>query len=394
MLNKGQEHILKESIKWWKSSEQLFQISGHAGTGKTFLLYRIIDALGVPFDKIAFMAYTGQAAIVMRNAGMTTAKTIHSTLYEPVEVPVMRPDGTYELDPYYNKPITKINFVPRDLTGISLFVIDEAGMVDETIGKEVMKRGIKTLVIGDLDQLPPITGDSYFLKNGYVHTLTEIMRQAEDNPIIYLAERALKGLPIETGIYGNSKVIYRDELTDYEIVHSDMIICATNKTRDMINMNYRHNILRCNSELPVVGEKMICRKNNWLLMSDGISLVNGLSGIVTRSPGVEGFDGRTYTIDFQPYMCGGIFIDLTCDYQYLISSNDKKKFLKNSKYSTGEKMEYAYAITTHLSQGSQYNNGIYIEEFLRRDIQRNLLYTGITRFKDRIIYVKERRKYF
>ena len=40
------------------------------------------------------------------------------------------------------------------------------------------------------------------------------------------------------------------------------------------------------------------------------------------------------------------------------------------------------------------NNGIYIEEFLRRDIQRNLLYTGITRFKDRITYVKERRKYF
>ena len=40
------------------------------------------------------------------------------------------------------------------------------------------------------------------------------------------------------------------------------------------------------------------------------------------------------------------------------------------------------------------NNGIYIEEFLRSDIQRNLLFTGITRFKDRITYVKERRKYF
>ena len=86
MLNKGQEYILLEAIKWWRSSEQLFQISGHAGTGKTFLLYRIIDALGIPFDKIAFMAYTGQAAIVMRNAGMTTAKTIHSTLFRPVEV--------------------------------------------------------------------------------------------------------------------------------------------------------------------------------------------------------------------------------------------------------------------------------------------------------------------
>ena len=394
MLNKGQEHVLQEAIKWWKSSEQLFQISGAPGTGKTFLLYRIIDALGIPFDKIAFMAYTGQAAIVMRNAGLTTAKTIHSTLYEPVEVPVMRPDGTYELDPYYNNPVTTVQFKPRDLSGISLFVIDEAGMVNEEIGQEIMNRGLKTMAIGDLDQLKPITGDPYFLVNGYVHVLTEKMRQAENNPIIYLSERALKGLPIEIGTYGKSKVIYRDELTDYEIVNSDIMICGTNRTRDMINRNYRNNILHCTSNLPMVGEKMICRKNNWLLMSDGISLVNGLSGIVTRSPGVEGFDGRTYTIDFQPYMCGGTFIDLSCDYQYLTASNDKKNFLKNSKYSTGEKMEYAYAITTHLSQGSQYNNGIYIEEFLRRDIQRNLLYTGITRFKDRITYVKERRKYF
>ena len=394
MLNKGQEHVLQEAIKWWKSSEQLFQISGAPGTGKTFLLYRIIDALGIPFDKIAFMAYTGQAAIVMRNAGLTTAKTIHSTLYEPVEVPVMRPDGTCELDPYYNKPVTTVQFKPRDLSGISLFVIDEAGMVNEEIGQEIMNRGLKTMAIGDLDQLKPITGDPYFLVNGYVHVLTEKMRQAENNPIIYLSERALKGLPIEIGTYGKSKVIYRDELTDYEIVNSDIMICGTNRTRDMINRNYRNNILHCTSNLPMVGEKMICRKNNWLLMSDGISLVNGLSGIVTRSPGVEGFDGRTYTIDFQPYMCGGRFIDLNCDYQYLIASNDKKKFLKNSKYSTGEKMEYAYAITTHLSQGSQYNNGIYIEEFLRSDIQRNLLFTGITRFKDRITYVKERRKYF
>ena len=125
MLNKGQEHVLQEAIKWWKGSEQLFQISGAPGTGKTFLLYRIIDALGIPFDKIAFMAYTGQAAIVMRNAGLTTAKTIHSTLYEPVEVPVMRPDGTCELDPYYNKPVTTVQFKPRDLSGILLFVIDE-----------------------------------------------------------------------------------------------------------------------------------------------------------------------------------------------------------------------------------------------------------------------------
>jgi ATP-dependent exoDNAse (exonuclease V) alpha subunit len=55
----------------------------------------------------------------------------------------------------------------------------------------------------------------------------------------------------------------------------------------------------------------------------------------------------------------------------------------------GEKFEFGYAITTHLSQGSQYFNGIYLQEYFGGgyDINKRLNYTGITRFRHKCIYV-------
>jgi hypothetical protein len=50
-------------------------------------------------------------------------------------------------------------------------------------------------------------------------------------------------------------------------------------------------------------------------------------------------------------------------------------------------MEYAYAITTHLSQGAQYSNGIYIQEHFPQDIQNNLNHVGASRFSNFLIYV-------
>ena len=66
----------------------------------------------------------------------------------------------------------------------------------------------------------------------------------------------------------------------------------------------------------------------------------------------------------------------------------------NSMYGSGERFEFAYSITTHISQGSQFNNGIYVEEAFPMKVQRQLNYTGITRFSDSMIYVKRSKKYY
>ena len=96
--------------------------------------------------------------------------------------------------------------------------------------------------------------------------------------------------------------------------------------------------------------------------------------------------------DFKPDLINGVFQNLDIDYKYFVGTNDQRKYLKNSPYQTGEKFEFAYATTCHLSQGSQYHHGIYIEEILKGNCQNNLNYTGITRFSDQMIYVKNAKR--
>ena len=396
MLTEEQEYILNEAVKWWNSSEQIFQYTGGPGTGKSYLLAHILEKIGVSLDRIAPMAFTGQAAVVMRGYGLINAKTIHSWLYEPVSTYEMNEDGTYKLDPYFNKPIEKLSFVPRDLENIDLFIIDEGSMVPKEMRDEINSRGKKIIVTGDLNQLPPVFGESAYLTTGKIYRLTQIMRQEKNSPIVWMANQAIRGIPIETGRYGNSIVLYKDELTDNQILQSEIIICARNDTREMVNENYRKNLLKLNSLIPLAGERMICRKNNWSIESEGINLVNGLIGNVAKSPGIHNYDNKlnTFKIDFKPIYTDGLFTDLECDYKYLNSNIKQRKFLKNARYSHGEKLEYAYAITVHSSQGSQFNNGIYVEERFAPEIKNKLNYTAITRFKDRIIYVKDRPKMY
>ena len=64
------------------------------------------------------------------------------------------------------------------------------------------------------------------------------------------------------------------------------------------------------------------------------------------------------------------------------------------KWVKGELFDFSYALTTHLAQGAEYRNCIYIEEYLRQQIQNQLNYTAITRAKSGLIYVKKTNKFF
>ena len=141
----------------------------------------------------------------------------------------------------------------------------------------------------------------------------------------------------------------------------------------------------------------MCRKNNWSIESNGINLTNGLLGTVTNDPYVDGYDSarKTYNMSFKPDLCSLPFNDIECDYEYLMANPQARNDIKNSPYSFGEKFEFGYVITTHIAQGSEFDNGIYIEEWLNPQINNKLNYVGLTRFKNFCIYVKRRpKKYF
>lgn len=389
IFNPGQEYALQEGVKHihGDTSEQVLQISGGPGTGKTTIMHEMIRRIGIPIDRVAPMAFIGQAAINMRFKGLLNAKTIHSWLYDVVEVPVYDERGMVVMDPVYNKPVTRPEFIPRDLKDIDYFMIDEGSTVPMNMKQDILSRGKKIIVFGDLDQLPPVGDEPAFFRNGRVIKLTEIIRQAKGSEIIKLANFVLQGGIPSPGIYGNVLVIEPEDLTDEMIMASQIVLCGKNATRDSMNNHIRQDLLHYHTNLPAFGEKVICRKNNWTIERDGISLANGLAGSVIRPADVTRFDGKTFTIDFVPNFTNILFDDIKCDYEYFTAPRAQKEFLKNSKYSIGNKFEYAYTITTHLAQGAQYSNGIYISEYLNKDIQRNLNFTGVTRFKNYMIYV-------
>ena len=396
-FTKGQQNVIDAAIRCIRSgSQQVFQYAGNPGTGKSVVLSEIIRRLRFKPDEILPMAYTGAAANVMRMKGLVNACTVCSGLYEAVETPLIR-NGKPVMDTYLNKPLTVVKFIPKQIDPkIRLMVFDEAGMIPFQMKHEIESRGIQIIATGDLDQLPPINDTPAYLADGNVMVLTEIMRQALDSPIIYLSQRAKHGLPIHCGLYGNDVlVINREDIIPQMYLNSQVVLCGKNRTRDQLNEEIRH-LKGFSGMLPQHGEKIICRKNNRNIVSDNIMLSNGTIGYVLNDPDVSGFiRDKTFKLDFIPFMSRAPFINIDADFQYFNADYETKKRIKDDKFSLGEKFELAYAITTHLSQGSQYDNGIYYEEFLNRDIQSRLNYTAITRFARKMIYVKQPiKKYF
>lgn len=397
ILNPGQESIVEAAVDFVRNpnnSEQVFQFTGPPGTGKSVVLGEILRRLHLPWTVVAPMAFTGAAAIVMRLKGLINAKTIHSWLYEPVEVPLLDASGKPIMDNYLNRPITKLTFRPKDLSGIKLIVFDEGWTVPLSMKKHILNIGAKIIVAGDPDQLPPVADQPAFFTSGKVYRLTQVMRQAEGSPIIYLSQRAIQGLPIHTGNYGKVMVITEDELNDYMLSCSPVVLCGRNVTRDKYNDHIRHDIYHFGGNLPMHGEKLICRHNNWGIEKMGISLTNGLTGIVMNYPDVSSYKGKSFLIDFAPDISPDILFDkIKVDYKYLNAAKEQRDIIKEQQYYEDNLFEYGYAQTVHLAQGSQWPMGIYIEEWMRPDINNHLNYTALTRFSDMCIYVKKRRKY-
>src|SRR3990172_9520099 len=117
-----QDAALAAVARWLKAGDQqVFRLFGYAGTGKTTLARHIAeDANG----DVAFAAFTGKAAHVMRAKGCADAGTIHSLIY--------RARGEDE-----NGPTFVLN-EDSSAGKSALVIIDECSMVDEEIGRDLL----------------------------------------------------------------------------------------------------------------------------------------------------------------------------------------------------------------------------------------------------------------
>lgn len=384
--NKQQEEGLKAGRKWFKKGmKQCFEISGGAGTGKTTLVKYIIQELGLTNDNVAFVAFIGKAALALTRKG-TPATTIHHLIYDIIEKPKKDENGNVLRDSTTGRMLTTTTFVKKDRLPpyIKLLVCDEGAMVSEAIAKDLLSFGLPMIVLGDHNQLPPVIGQPMFLHHPDI-LLTEPMRQALDSPIVFLAQKVIHGEYIKMGKYSDSVyVISKDMISDKMLLKSDVVICHKNSTRDNLNNYVRHDLLHINQSYPTINEKMICRQNNWnKIIHNDISLINGLIGYVTKV-NLESYNKRSINIDFRPeFLKNEQFTDIAIDYKYL-NSNAKEKRMQGRSYYN--KFEYAYAITCHLAQGSEYDKVlVYNEDIYDREFYRKWLYTAITRSSNCLI---------
>ena len=236
-LSAEQKSVQNALLDWVEdyyngSGEQFTTMAGLAGTGKTTLLGFLAEELRArkPYIRIGFITYTGKASLVLASKLANTALgsedyigTIHSLIYFPI---VDEKTGKVE------------GWSLRDLLEVDFIFVDEASMVGKEIWKDLLDYNVPIIAIGDHGQLPPVGADSFNLMAEPAHILTEIHRQAQDNPIIQLSMKAREEGYIDCGIYGHgiAKLHWSDPrckkiINSYD-KDSDLIaLCGMNATR-------------------------------------------------------------------------------------------------------------------------------------------------------------------
>src|SRR5690606_16537216 len=240
-----QDEALRKVSAWLKdkSGPQVFRLFGWAGTGKSTLARHL--AQGV--KSVKYAAFTGKAALVMRKNGCRGASTIHSLIYSLVSEKEGEPK--FALDP------------ESDAASADLVVIDEVSMVDEVLGRDLLSFGTKGLVLGDPFQLPPVQGAGFFTAAEPDMMLTEIHRQAADNPIIRMSMDIREGGRLARGRYGDSVVISRHDVDRDAVLEADQVLAGRNKTRVAYNDRLRE-LRGLPHHVPVVGDRLVCLRNN------------------------------------------------------------------------------------------------------------------------------------
>ena len=350
--------------RWLKngtSRQQVFRLFGYAGTGKTTIARRIAEQID---GKVVYAAFTGKAAMRMAQAGCADASTIHSLIYNYVGLR-HSPSG-FELNP------------DSAAADAALIVIDECSMVGQALAEDLLSFGRPVLVIGDPGQLPPVEGLSYFMMEKPDVKLTEIHRQAENDPIIQLATLARQGKKLPIGEFGRSRVLGKDAVPPRD-AQIDIVLCGTNRIRRAFNSRYRCEAGRT-GVFPELGEQLICLRNH-----NGLQIRNGEIFEVVQTMSINTEFQRVgmlvQSLDFPDRAPIEVSVPTEC------FTNPTAEPARNS--TAPQLFDYAYAVTVNKSQGSQWANVLVYDEskvWNRDDAKhgKNWLYTAITRASESV----------
>ncbi len=443
---------IKAVSKWYRDArtglyKPDFYFGGYAGTGKTTVLPYIIDGCGLDWREVAFLAPTGKAAKVMSKKLQAVygtrelvAKTIHSQIYVPLRE---RVEALRELIKTLQERLAGIeaarfgrNMSDADLTALSVYdenflktkkelddahhafddakreseksgprfilnpeapiktarliVVDEASMVGADMADDLLSFGIPVLSIGDPFQLPPV-GDNPGLTVGDPDFfLTEIHRQAADNPIIRLSMDIRAGKSIKEGRMGDAVRIVRRRNDNWTLNkdYDAQVICGTHKRRWNLTADIREMCGYLTTGPDIDEPLMVCKNSR-----KAQSLVNGSFVTCVESPGDlrDGDSSINLTVEDEDGTQYRLMVNQGTFEEHMLRQRDVATAPKYNAFDSKKRdeiLDWGWVITCHKSQGSQWDNVILHDESgMFRDDADRWLYTGVTRAAEELTVV-------
>lgn len=385
-LTNQQKEVLHALISWWKKKDSTLTLGGYAGTGKTTLLavFRKMIHVANPRSRVAFCAYTGKAAQVLAtkiqrekiDLPQDSVGTIHSLIYAPIS------DDAGRI----------LWWKKKNTLAIDLIIVDEASMVDEQLWRDLCSYHIPILAVGDHGQLPPV-GQSFNLMAQPELVLTDIHRQASNNPIIKVSMQAREMGQIPVGEFGGKvkKLLLHDHETGEEVAEilqnwsrDWLVLVGYNWTRIKLNREIRmHRGFENNT--PRQGDVVICLKNNWQK-----NIYNGMTGTIDRLIPVEHENGKVMWFEAEIQLESGELYTGTISSRQFNQPQTQEEVEGITGKAMGDLFDFGYVLTVHKSQGSEAESVLLFEErnqYMTDDDWARWLYTAVTRARERLVIV-------
>jgi len=366
MFTPHQDQALKAVAAWLKAgpgrgnTPPIFRLFGYAGTGKTTLARHVAEDVN---GKVLYAAFTGKAALVMRRKGCDGASTIHSLIYRPRE----HEEETPSFELWDDAPAAKAK----------LIVIDECSMVDAELGRDLMSFEVPLLVLGDPAQLPPISGGGFFTEAEPDAMLTEVHRQAQDDPIVRISMDIRAGRRLMPGVFGETSIVTRATLDPQRVLSAHQVLVGRNATRRAYNERLRER-RGFAGVLPMHGDKLVCLRNNKRkgLFNGGLWTVNERPRLRRQILGMrlvpdDNPEAKPVKVRSRQECFSGGLEDLAWE--------QRKHY---------EEFDFGYVLTVHKAQGSQWDDVVLFDEsFAFSESRERWLYTGVTRAAKRLMLV-------
>ena len=359
-------------------TSKVLVITGGPGVGKTTLVNAILRILSAKGAKLLLCAPTGRAAKRMTEATGFEAKTIHRLLEVDPKTGGFRRGDDNPLD-------------------CDFLVLDEASMVDVMLMHALMKAvpdKAALLIVGDIDQLPSVGPGQVLadiISSGAlpVVRLTEVFRQAAQSRIISSAHRINQGFIPDLSSPGSESDFYFVQADDPETAVVRIIELVKTRIPKRFGLEPVRDIqVLCPMNRGGVGARSLNIELQAALNPAGERKVERFGWTFARGDKVMQIENdyakEVYNGDI------GYIEDVDLDDGELTISFDGRSVT----YGFGEldTLVPAYAATIHKSQGSEYP-AVVVPVMTQHYamLQRNLLYTGVTRGKKLVVLVGQKK---